>query len=83
MISSDAFTSFVCQQCGLLAYNNRKVSKGKSKNESDSAKEPKYCSHCHSGKHVASLTMPYACKLLLQELASMGVQPSLKLTDAE
>jgi DNA-directed RNA polymerase beta subunit len=103
MISSDAFTAFVCQQCGLLAYNTKKPTKQhilqqqQQQQQQQQAQqpqqqpadplprkvEPRFCTYCDTGRYVVPLTMPYACKLLLQELTSMGVQPSLKLSDLE
>lgn len=41
-----------------------------------------YCSWCHfcqSSAHVSKISMPYACKLLFQELTSMNVVPKLIL----
>ena len=38
------------------------------------------CSVCNSSIGVCSITMPYACKLLFQELASMNISPRIKLT---
>ncbi|TFL07260.1 beta and beta-prime subunits of DNA dependent RNA-polymerase [Pterulicium gracile] len=41
-----------------------------------------WCSYCKSSKKVASLTIPYAAKLLFQELMAMNVVPRLVLDDA-
>ncbi len=62
MFSSDAFTTNVCQKCGLLGYT-------------------KWCQYCKSGEDMALLRIPYACKLLFQELQSMNIIPRLKLVD--
>jgi len=40
-----------------------------------------WCQYCRSGEHVAEIRLPYACKLLFQELQSMNVLPRLKLKD--
>ncbi|KAI1471396.1 beta and beta-prime subunits of DNA dependent RNA-polymerase [Daldinia caldariorum] len=40
-----------------------------------------YCSTCHSSREVARMTMPYAAKLLIQELISMNVGVRLQLED--
>ncbi|XP_015905674.1 DNA-directed RNA polymerase III subunit RPC2 [Parasteatoda tepidariorum] len=39
-----------------------------------------WCNFCHSSGHIASIRLPYACKLLFQELQSMNVVPRLKLS---
>ena len=40
----------------------------------------KWCSKCESSQTLASIQIPYAYKLLLQELQAMNIQPKLKLT---
>lgn len=62
MISSDAFTTNVCQGCGMLGYEG-------------------WCQYCKSSAQVVDLKIPYACKLLFQELQAMNIVPRLKLTE--
>eukprot|EP01117_Protostelium_nocturnum_P001009 TRINITY_DN1132_c0_g1_i1.p1 TRINITY_DN1132_c0_g1~~TRINITY_DN1132_c0_g1_i1.p1 ORF type:complete len:1143 (-),score=194.84 TRINITY_DN1132_c0_g1_i1:102-3530(-) len=62
MVSSDQFTVYVCQICGLLGYSN-------------------WCQHCKSSLTISELKIPYASKLLFQELQSMNIAPRLKLQD--
>lgn len=38
-----------------------------------------WCQYCKSSKNVSTLKMPYACKLLFQELLSMNIVPRLTL----
>lgn len=40
-----------------------------------------WCQICKSSKEVARMTIPYAAKLLIQELLSMNISARLKLTD--
>lgn len=40
-----------------------------------------WCQFCRSGEKVAELKLPYACKLLFQELQAMNVLPRLRLKD--
>jgi DNA-directed RNA polymerase III subunit RPC2 len=40
-----------------------------------------WCQYCRSGDKVADIRIPYACKLLFQELQSMNVLPRLRLKD--
>jgi DNA-directed RNA polymerase III subunit RPC2 len=42
---------------------------------------PSWCQHCKSSGSIASLKIPYACKLLFQELQAMNVVPRLRLTE--
>ncbi|KAF8918335.1 hypothetical protein CPB85DRAFT_1281548 [Mucidula mucida] len=41
-----------------------------------------WCTYCKSSKTMAQLTIPYAAKLLFQELMAMNVVPRLILADA-
>uniref|UniRef100_A0A4W6E8J3 DNA-directed RNA polymerase subunit beta n=1 Tax=Lates calcarifer TaxID=8187 RepID=A0A4W6E8J3_LATCA len=70
MISSDAFEVDVCGQCGLLGYSGCLTL---------TFCLPR-CHYCKSSCHVSSLRIPYACKLLFQELQSMNIIPRLKLS---
>ncbi|KAG9129300.1 hypothetical protein Leryth_015689 [Lithospermum erythrorhizon] len=69
MLSSDPFKVQVCRKCGLLGYYSFKLKSG-------------ICSTCKSGANMSTMKLPYACKLLLQELQSMNVVPRLKLREA-
>ncbi|EOA12810.1 hypothetical protein CARUB_v10025768mg [Capsella rubella] len=69
MVSSDPFEVQVCRACGLLGYYSYKLKKA-------------FCSTCKNGDNIATMKLPYACKLLFQELQSMNVVPRLKLIEA-
>lgn len=66
MISSDAFTCHVCQKCHVLGYIG---------------KTGMWCQNCRSSEHLTDIRMPYACKLLFQELQSMNIVPKLELKE--
>ncbi|XP_030543868.1 DNA-directed RNA polymerase III subunit 2 isoform X1 [Rhodamnia argentea] len=68
MLSSDPFEVQVCRACGLLGYYNHKLKTG-------------ICSSCKNGDNISTMKLPYACKLLIQELQSMNIVPRLKLAD--
>ena len=68
MISSDQFEAQVCNKCGLLAYRHHGTGKDA-------------CAQCEDAD-VSALKLPYACKLLFQELQSMNICPRLTLSDA-
>ncbi|XP_024024074.1 DNA-directed RNA polymerase III subunit 2 [Morus notabilis] len=69
MVSSDPFEVQVCRVCGLLGYYNHKLKTG-------------ICSSCKNGENISTMKLPYACKLLIQELQSMNIVPRLKLAEA-
>ncbi|OZJ06689.1 DNA-directed RNA polymerase III subunit RPC2 [Bifiguratus adelaidae] len=43
---------------------------------------PTWCQHCKSSKHIVKMQIPYATKLLFQELTAMNILPRLVLDDA-
>ena len=42
-----------------------------------------YCAYCKERSGVVTVKMPYACKLLFQELMSMNVVPRVQVADLE
>ena len=66
MISSDKFVAKVCTKCGCLVTSQ------------DQQKKP-ICPSCEESDVVVSLDIPYAFKLLLQEMFSMGISVSLQV----
>eukprot|EP00658_Telonema_sp_P-2_P025561 TRINITY_DN20299_c0_g2_i2.p1 TRINITY_DN20299_c0_g2~~TRINITY_DN20299_c0_g2_i2.p1 ORF type:complete len:563 (+),score=103.15 TRINITY_DN20299_c0_g2_i2:353-2041(+) len=67
MLSSDAFQIHVCSVCGLMGYKSQGL---------------EHCGHCRTTDTMCELQIPYACKLLFQELQSMNVVPRLKLIES-
>lgn len=65
-VLSDKYKVPVCKQCGLIA-------------EADSRKQVSYCRLCDSYDHVEMMDIPFAAKLLFQELMSMMIVPRFKL----
>ncbi len=59
---SDKFTTHVCSVCHLLA-------------EANKTKGYFYCRYCDDYDSVVEIDIPYACKLLFQELMAMNMVP--------
>lgn len=60
---SDKFTVYVCNECGLFS----------SVNPDDDAERK--CGACDNYSEFTELNIPYACKLLMQELEGMMITP--------
>ena len=70
MISSDQFEIQVCTRCKLLGYLDHRIGAG-------------MCSRCRKSEDVATMKVPYACKLLFQELQSMNILPRLTIGEGQ
>jgi len=97
MISSDQFDVHVCEKCGLLGYSKvcyflfysttshiflfLQLVDSSDRSDSNSAQQTSWCQNCRSDAHMSRIRIPYACKLLFQELQSMNVVPKLKLEE--
>lgn len=77
---SDIFKVPVCEQCGLLAEKRRfseesfhpHPNKRRRKNNGESPSSY-YCRNCDSTSTVVETYLPYAFKLLLQEMYALGI----------
>ena len=62
--ASDKFQIYVCKKCGLMAtFNNEK--------------HIHWCKTCDNRTDFALCKIPYACKLLFQELITMNIAPRI------
>jgi DNA-directed RNA polymerase II subunit RPB2 len=68
---SDPFIATVCGKCGLLAHPAADKTLLRNKKA--------YCNNCKSSDNVHNVRMPYAFKLLLQELMAMNIATRLSL----
>jgi DNA-directed RNA polymerase subunit B len=65
---SDKYTLYICESCGEIAYYDMK--------------QRRYvCKNCEDKAKISPVIVSYAFKLLLQELASLCIAPTLKLKE--
>ena len=62
--ASDAFRVHVCKRCGLIAAFNDKV-------------HIHHCKTCDNRIDFDYVELPYACKLMFQELITMNIAPRI------
>jgi DNA-directed RNA polymerase II subunit RPB2 len=67
--SSDSFEVYVCGKCGMMAIFNEE-------------KKIHHCKTCNDHIHFNRVQIPYACKLLFQELITMNIAPRI-ITDSK
>ena len=68
-VSSDPYAVSVCNECGLIAACNDE-------------KHIHLCNTCENRTNFSTVPIPYACKLLFQELESINVIPRIITTDS-
>jgi DNA-directed RNA polymerase II subunit RPB2 len=62
--ASDKYSVFICKKCGLIASYNDSI-------------HIHHCRTCDNRVDFAYVEIPYACKLLFQELNTMNIAPRL------
>ena len=65
---SDIFTVHICKECGLFSIVNPNDENGN-----------RSCGGCSNYSQFMELRVPYACKLLMQELEGMMITPRFNI----
>ena len=68
---SDKYRVHVCEECGLIAIFNA------NKNEYKCQRCSQYIESTNKTPRIVQIQIPYACKLLFQELMSMAIAPRI------
>lgn len=73
MDTSDIYTTYVCDQCGLFAQRIKKQGNKIYSTDNDVYE----CPSCRNKTNISKIVIPYAFKLLVQELMSMCIAPRI------
>jgi DNA-directed RNA polymerase II subunit RPB2 len=73
--TSDIYKTYVCGKCGLFAQRLLK----KNNKHYTSQNDIWFCPACKNYTDVAKIIIPYAFKLLIQELMSMNIAPRIRV----
>ncbi len=72
---ADAYTTYVCVICGLFAQRMLR----KDNKPYETKKDIYFCPACRNHTQVAKIRIPYAFKLLIQEMMSMNIAPRIRV----
>ncbi|XP_049849385.1 DNA-directed RNA polymerase II subunit rpb2-like [Schistocerca gregaria] len=64
LYQSDIYRLHICEVCGLIAITTLESNR-------------LYCKNCKLSSRIVQVLLPYACKLLFQELMSMNIAPRI------
>jgi len=73
--TADAYTTYVCDKCGMFAQRMLK----KDLPIHPTKHDVYYCPACKNKTEISKIMIPYAFKLLLQELMAMNVLPRIRI----
>jgi DNA-directed RNA polymerase II subunit RPB2 len=76
---SDAYSCYVCDICGLFAQRAYK----KENRSRPSSSDIYECISCRNKNKISKIIIPYAFKLLIQELMSMNIAPRIRTIQHE
>ena len=72
---SDPFQTHTCAKCGLLCHSDA-INMHVRGNQA-------WCNNCRSAEHTKLTRMPFAFKLLMQELYAMHITPRLRIDETD
>lgn len=77
MDTSDPYTTYVCDICGLFA---QRMIKNDNKPYASST-DIYYCAACGNKTNISKVTIPYAFKLVIQEMLAMNIAARIRFDE--
>jgi DNA-directed RNA polymerase beta subunit len=78
LVRSDDYVAYACTKCGLLACPPR-IPDERLKHLGIPRDQAGWCTNCRSAQDVARFRTPYALKLMMQELMTLGIVPRVDI----
>lgn len=79
METADAHSVYICIKCGLIAQRKIAVT-----NEAyPTSKDIYHCKACKNTTDISKIRIPYAFKLLVQEMMSMSIAPRIRIKQSK
>jgi len=75
MDTADAYSTYICMECGLFAQRMLR----RDNKPYATYRDIYYCPSCKNKTKIAKIRIPYAFKLLLQEMMSMSIAPRMRV----
>jgi len=72
--TADLYEAYICGTCGLFAQRLLR----KDNKPYPTKKDIYYCAACRNYTDISKIRLPYAFKLLIQELLSMNIAPRIR-----
>jgi DNA-directed RNA polymerase II subunit RPB2 len=79
MFGSDIYATFVCGECGVFANRKPQITSTNMPTKDDIF----YCPLCRKYGDIHKIVIPYAFKLMIQELQAMSIMTKIKLKKTE
>jgi DNA-directed RNA polymerase II subunit RPB2 len=76
---SDIYWVYICGKCGLFA---QRIKRTNTRNRL-SANDVYQCVSCNNSSLMHKIRVPYAFKLMLQELMAMSIAPRMRVKETE
>lgn len=72
---SDAYSTYICGQCGLFARREE----SRLNKPTPGPNDVYYCPTCKNYNDIHKIMIPYAFKLMIQELMAMNIAPRIRV----